>query len=109
MASRNANLAKLAQQVDALAARLKPEQVVIEIPQQLAVLKDAIIAKHHQLFPESREAKLTVLIMKFGDIDPATIASQPFGKSGAAWRAVASEQGQAAALMFWDVSGALPQ
>src|SRR5262249_18681128 len=109
MASRNASLAKLAQQVDAIAARLKPDQVVIEIPEQMRVLEDAIVEKHHELFPESRSAKKTILITRFGDINADNVRSQPHGKSGAAWRAIASEQGQVAALAFWDVTGSLLQ
>ena len=109
MASRNASLAKLAAQVDALAARLKPDQVVIEIPEQMRVLEDAIVEKHHQLFPESRSAKMTVLVVRFGDISADDVRSQPHGKSGAAWRAVAAEQGQVAALAFWDETGSLLQ
>lgn len=110
MASRNATLAKLAQQVDALAARLKPDSVCIEIPEAMRPLEDAIVERHYQMFPESRGAKTTLLIMRFGDIDPADLSAQPHSKSGAAWRAIANEQGQVAALAFWEVpTGTLPQ
>src|SRR5262245_46151058 len=102
--ARSAALAKLAEQIDLLSQKLKPDQAVIEIPEAMRPLEDAIVEKHYQLFPESRAAKTTLLIMRFGEIDPANLAAQPRGREGAAWRAVAAEQGPVAALAFWDVT-----
>jgi hypothetical protein len=108
LATNKQTIERLSERISGLAVAVgaKSELVVIAVPAQLD--EAAVIARHCEMFPRDRKAKLTVVVTRFGDADP-NVAPFPFEseKISAAWRAVAAEVNP---LTFWAVpDGTVPQ
>jgi hypothetical protein len=84
----------------------KSELVVISVPARLD--ENAVIARHYEMFPRDRQAKLTVVVGRFGEANPnSELLAFESPKTSAAWRTIASEVN---ALTFWAVpDGTVPQ
>ena len=108
MATSKATLDRLSARISQLAVSVgvQSELAVISVPSSMS--EDAVLEQHYKLYPQDRQAKLTVILRHFGEANPDT-APLPHedAKVSRAWRELAREERP---LQFWNVpDGTLPQ
>ena len=83
----------------AVATGVRSALTVIAVPSSMA--EAAVTARHYQIHKRDRQAKLTVMVTRFGEASPS-VELMPFEdpKIRQAWRELARE---VRPLAFWDV------